>query len=98
MLGMVFQPFGMYGEHSDHAYERKMTGARPYFLERKQERVHCPECAANLLEWLLEENCQAQNGTSWVTQWEATPQPMEPRLYMVSLPRADGSIGYPVEV
>ena len=71
---------------------KKDDGEGPLFRKRQQERVHFPECAAELAS-----HCQDQHGTGRDPQRLKTPQPLDPRIYIVSFPRAAGPIGFPVE-
>ena len=95
MVGMVCQPCYMAGGHPEVGYVSRMTGVGPYFWG--QIRVCCPECAAELVVGLLVEHLQDQHGMVQVLLYMAILQVPYPSLYRVSLPRAAGSAGCPVE-
>ena len=42
MVGVVFKPYKMAGDHLWEAYTRRMTGVGTYFQERQCERVGIP--------------------------------------------------------
>ena len=88
----------MDGEHLEAAYKRHMAGVGPSFRERQRERVRCPEYVAYLTAELLATHRQDQHVTGQGPQWDNTPVPLEPRLYMVSFTKVDGMVGSPVKV
>ena len=97
MMRIFFQPRSMDVSHSEADYERRMIGVGLSCWEQKQDQVCCLECTADLAVGSLEAHLQDQDETGQAPQREATLQPPEPRIYMVSFPRAASYIGFPVE-
>ena len=69
---MVYQASQMSGENLETDYMMRMAGVGTSFQERQRERVRFPECVADLAKRLLAVHRQAQNGTIWGPQLEAT--------------------------
>ena len=72
MVGIVFETYHMASGNSETAYDRIMMEVGPFFWERQQERVFCPDCAAYLAVGFLAAHHQYHCGTGWDDQWEAT--------------------------
>ena len=92
IVGMVCQPFYNFGGHLEAAYTRRIAGVGPYFWERHQERVWCPECKVELAEGLLTAHQQDQHGKEWPPQLATRPVTPDPRIYRFYFPRDSGSI------
>ena len=55
------------------------------------------ECAVDLAARFMVSHRQVQHGMGWGIKWDSTPHPPCPRLYRVSLTRAAGYVGCPVD-
>ena len=75
---------------------RQMMGTSPSFWEWQWDIVWCPVCKVQLATGLLAYHHHAYHRTESTPQWATLPAKMDPRLYMVYLPVADGSIRCPV--
>ena len=59
---------------------RRMMGVGPSFQEIQKYWVRFPEQTEYLETGFLVAHRQAQNGTIWGPQWEATPTPLTPQV------------------
>ena len=86
------------GNRTKEGYRRRLTGNGSSFRERKQERVACGECGAELAAGSLSGHMMTRHGKAAPRQHLWAPQTTGgPRIYKMNFPTKGGRRQCPVE-